>query len=91
MRTTTRRGRPLSAAVKRGRTESRTAAEHAGHLRALLAIALMLLALALGSKVTEGSREGGDPHRLSSYEASHLEQVRYALWLDQARRGEVEP
>lgn len=60
-----------------------------GILRALLALAVLLLAFALGTKMNELARDaGGGPIRLTHYETQQLEQVRYALWLDSVRRSE---
>ncbi|HVR28392.1 MAG TPA: hypothetical protein VMS86_02565 [Thermoanaerobaculia bacterium] len=89
---TARYRHPLSARPRAEAAQSPLAAERDSRLRLLIALAVLLLVLALGPKVTGVfGGTGSGPTRLSRYEAHQLEEVRYVLWLDQARRnGELD-
>jgi hypothetical protein len=73
-------------AARRARTRRAPAIDN-GHLRVLLLIAAMLLALALG--IDQRAVDwllGREPSRISAYEAHQLDEVRYLLTLDAERR-----
>jgi len=66
---------------------SMSATESDLSVRTLLAIAVLLLAFALGTKLSEAlDGSAAAPTRLTSVESDHLAEVRYLIWLDHARR-----
>jgi hypothetical protein len=75
-------------ALSSHRSQTRRFSRDSDHLKVLLAIAAVLLALALGLDDQAVSWVlGRDPAHISAHEEHHLEEVRYMLALDEALRS----